>query len=90
IFFIKRASSESVPPSPSLSALRRKKMGRNVPVLFFAGLIGAALFIGDAMITPAWSVMSALEGLKRCTPAFAEYVLLAAAEIRIVCCAVQA
>ena len=35
-----------------------------------AGMIGAALFYGDAIITPAISVLSAVEGLKIVTPAF--------------------
>src|SRR4029079_1440850 len=41
----------------------------------FLGLIGAAFFFGDAMITPAISVVSAIEGLKVINPAFADYVV---------------
>jgi len=40
-----------------------------------AGLAGASLFFGDAMITPAISVLSAVEGLRAVTPAFAPYVV---------------
>jgi KUP system potassium uptake protein len=40
-----------------------------------AGLIGAALFYGDGVITPAISVLSAVEGLKVATPLFEPYVL---------------
>jgi KUP system potassium uptake protein len=40
-----------------------------------AGLIGAALFYGDGMITPAISVLSAVEGLKVATPVFEPYVI---------------
>src|SRR6185503_5878438 len=40
-----------------------------------AGLIGAALFYGDGVITPAISVLSAVEGLKIATPLFEPYVL---------------
>ncbi|MBY5736054.1 potassium transporter Kup [Rhizobium leguminosarum] len=89
VLFLLRADNDGEGGTLSLLALLMKKMGRNVPVLFFAGLIGAALFIGDAMITPALSVMSALEGLKLITPAFAEYVPLASAAIMIVLFAVQ-
>ncbi len=41
-----------------------------------AGLVGAALFYGDAVITPAISVLSAVEGLKVATPVFERYVIL--------------
>jgi KUP system potassium uptake protein len=39
------------------------------------GILGAALLYGDGAITPAISVLSALEGLKAPLPAFAPYVL---------------
>jgi KUP system potassium uptake protein len=39
------------------------------------GLFGAALFYGDGMITPAISVLSAVEGIKVATPFFAPYIL---------------
>lgn len=44
-------------------------------VVFFLGLVGAALFFGDAIITPAISVLSAVEGLKLVTPVFEPYIL---------------
>jgi KUP system potassium uptake protein len=40
-----------------------------------AGLVGAALFYGDGVITPAISVLSAVEGLKVATPLFDPYVI---------------
>ena len=40
-----------------------------------AGLVGAALFYGDGVITPAISVLSAVEGLKIATPLFEPYVI---------------
>ncbi|MGQ0485506.1 MAG: potassium transporter Kup [Hyphomicrobiales bacterium] len=39
------------------------------------GIVGAAFFFGDAMITPAMSVLSAIEGLKVINPAFGPYVV---------------
>ena len=39
------------------------------------GIIGAAFFFGDAMITPAMSVLSAVEGLKVINPGFEPYVV---------------
>ncbi|MGE5621580.1 MAG: potassium transporter Kup [Bacillota bacterium] len=44
------------------------------PVLF-AGLVGAALFFGDGVITPAISVLSAIEGLEVATPVMQPYVV---------------
>lgn len=58
----------------SLMALARKATGGGFAILAL-GIIGAALFYGDAMITPAISVLSAVEGLKLVTPAFDPYVL---------------
>jgi KUP system potassium uptake protein len=43
--------------------------------LVLVGLIGAALFFGDGVITPAISVLSAIEGLEVATPAFQPYVV---------------
>src|SRR4051812_39395017 len=40
-----------------------------------AGLVGAALFYGDGVITPAISVLSAVAGLKVATPVFERYVI---------------
>jgi len=48
---------------------------RNVTVLVFAGLIGAAFFYGDGVITPAISVLSAVEGLEVVSPALKSYVV---------------
>jgi len=39
------------------------------------GVVGASMFIGDSMITPAISVLSAVEGLKLATPALEHYVV---------------
>lgn len=44
-------------------------------LLIMAGLFGAALLYGDSMITPAISVLSAIEGLEVVTPVFAPYVI---------------
>jgi KUP system potassium uptake protein len=43
--------------------------------IILLGIISAALFYGDAMITPALSVLSAVEGLEVATPAFASFVV---------------
>lgn len=49
-----------------------KKFNR---LVFGLGIFGAALFYGDAMLTPAISVISAVEGLRVASPVFHEYVI---------------
>ncbi|WP_245430937.1 potassium transporter Kup [Rhodoplanes roseus] len=53
----------------TLMALAKRAAGHGSVMLAF-GIAGAALFFGDALITPAISVLSAVEGLKIVTPAF--------------------
>jgi len=50
-------------------------MGKITSAVALLGIISAALFYGDALITPALSVLSAVEGLKVATPAFDPYVV---------------
>ena len=59
----------------SLYTLARLAIGRRSIPLLLLGISGAALFFGDAAITPAISVLSAVEGLELITPAFATFVL---------------
>jgi len=56
-------------------AMRTNKSPRLGSLMAMLGLFGAALFYGDGMITPAISVLSAVEGLEIATPAFRPYVL---------------
>ena len=62
---------------------------RHRPAIIAAGLFGAALIYGDGAITPAISVLSALEGMEQVTPALATYVLLAAVIILLALFALQ-
>ena len=55
------------PPSAEARGYRK--------LLVLAGLFGAALLYGDSMITPAISVLSAVEGLKVATPLFQPYIV---------------
>lgn len=59
----------------SLMALAQRGRGKFLMSIPILGMIGAALFYGDAIITPAISVLSAVEGLKLITPTFEPYVL---------------
>ena len=47
---------------------------RSAPLIFALGIIGASFFYGDAVITPAISVLSAVEGLKLVSPALHKFV----------------
>ncbi len=59
----------------ALMALVTTKIGPGTLRLTLMGLFGAALLYGDGVITPAISVLSALEGLNVATPIFKPYVL---------------
>jgi KUP system potassium uptake protein len=59
------------------------------PIIVAVGLFGAALIYGDGAITPAISVLSALEGLNLATPAFQPYVVPAAVAILLALFAIQ-
>ncbi|MEH0195202.1 potassium transporter Kup [Caulobacter sp. CCNWLY153] len=64
VLFIMRADNKGEGGVLSLMALAQRAMGRRTAVVFGLGVIGAALFYGDAVITPAMSVLSAVEGLR--------------------------
>jgi len=49
--------------------------GPRIPVFVLLGIVGAALLYGDGVITPAISVLSAIEGLKLVAPAFADFIV---------------
>ncbi len=75
ICFLLRADNDGEGGTLSLLALLMKNAGAKRGVLIMLGLIGAALFLGDAMITPALSVLSAVEGLKLVTPQMDEFII---------------
>lgn len=70
-----RADNQGEGGTLSLLALTQRVVGRPAPVVLALGVAGAALFYGDALITPAISVLSAVEGLKLVTASFEPYVL---------------
>jgi KUP system potassium uptake protein len=75
IVILLRADNEGEGGTLSLMALAQRAMGKRTNVVFVLGIIGAALFYGDALITPAISVLSAVEGLKLVHPATEHIVL---------------
>lgn len=78
VAFIMRADNHGEGGIMALLALNmgNSKLSRQArSALVAVGLFGAALFFGDGMITPAISVLSAVEGLSIATPVFTPYVV---------------
>jgi KUP system potassium uptake protein len=77
VMFITRADNRGEGGIMALMslALRVVGSGRQARLLSVLGVFGAALFYGDGMITPAISVLSAVEGLEVATPAFRPFVI---------------
>jgi KUP system potassium uptake protein len=76
--FVMRADNHGEGGILALMALVTGRAGRSGGALVVAGLFGAALIYGDGIITPAISVLSALEGINVVTDVFKPYVLPAA------------
>ncbi len=78
VFVIMRADNRGEGGLLALTALVLRTTNRNQRRhlwIMAAGLVGAALFYGDGVITPAISVLSAVEGLKVATPLFEPYII---------------
>lgn len=68
VMILLRADNEGEGGILSLLALVQRTMGRPNLIILGLGICGAALFYGDALITPAVSVLSAVEGIKLIAP----------------------
>jgi KUP system potassium uptake protein len=75
VLLLLRADNNGEGGTLSLMALGQRALGRKSWPLLALGVIGASMFIGDSMITPAISVLSAVEGLKLAAPALEHYVV---------------
>ncbi|WGR92530.1 MULTISPECIES: potassium transporter Kup [unclassified Bradyrhizobium] len=75
VLLLLRADNNGEGGTLSLMALGQRAIGRRSWPLLVLGVIGASMFIGDSMITPAISVLSAVEGLKLATPHLEHYVV---------------
>ena len=64
VLFLMRADNQGEGGVLALTALARRSLGTRARVALVLGATGAALFYGDAIITPALSVLSAVEGLR--------------------------
>jgi KUP system potassium uptake protein len=74
VLILLRADNNGEGGTLSLTALASRALGRRTALVAILGVIGASMFLGDSVITPAISVLSAVEGLKLVTPAFSDYV----------------
>ena len=91
IAIVMRADNQGEGGILALTALIPQRNGGRATwtVLILMGIFGAALLYGDGMITPAITVLGAIEGLKVLTPLFEPYVVPAAVVILIGVFAIQ-
>ena len=77
ITFIMNASNHGEGGIMALLALaiRKNKSKKNRFLILSIGMLGACMFYADGMITPAISVMSAIEGVEFITPAFHDFII---------------
>jgi KUP system potassium uptake protein len=75
VLILLRADNNGEGGTLALMALASRSLMRRGGPVILLGIISGALFYGDAIITPALSVLSAIEGLKIVTPAFDAYVV---------------
>src|SRR5260221_3704446 len=89
VVILLRADNNGEGGTLALMALAQRSLAKGAGGVVLCGIISAALFYGDAMITPALSVLSAIEGLKVATPAFDPYVVPLTALILVLLFAFQ-
>ena len=89
VLILLRADNKGEGGTLALMALASRSLMRRGGFVIFLGIISGALFYGDAIITPALSVLSAIEGLKIVTPAFDAYVVPLTVIILVTLFAVQ-
>jgi KUP system potassium uptake protein len=76
VLILLRADNNGEGGTLSLTALARRALGRQTTFVLLLGTIGASMFLGDSVITPAISVLSAVEGLNLATSAAEHYVIV--------------
>jgi KUP system potassium uptake protein len=90
VLILLRADNHGEGGTLALMALAQRAVSRRAGVIVLLGIVSGALFYGDAVITPALSVLSAIEGIKLVTAAFDPYVVPLTVVILFVLFAVQA
>jgi KUP system potassium uptake protein len=89
VLILLRADNKGEGGTLALMALASRSLVKRGGIVILLGIISGALFYGDAIITPALSVLSAVEGLKVVTPAFDPYVVPITVVILVLLFAVQ-
>ena len=89
VLILLRADNNGEGGTLSLTALVFRAIGKRTPLVLLLGVVGAAMFLGDSVITPAISVLSAVEGLKLVHPGFEHVVAPLTIVILIALFAVQ-
>src|SRR4051794_19968101 len=89
VLILLRADNHGEGGTLSLMALAQRGLTKTSRRVVLLGIVGAALFYGDATITPAISVLSAVEGLAIATPQFQDFVLPLTLVVLIALFAVQ-
>jgi KUP system potassium uptake protein len=89
VLILLRADNNGEGGTLALMALAQRALGHGAGVVVLLGIISGALFYGDAVITPALSVLSAIEGIKLVTEAFELYVVPLTVLILVALFAVQ-
>jgi KUP system potassium uptake protein len=89
VVILLRADNHGEGGTLALMALAQRAVTRGAGTIVLLGIISGALFYGDAVITPALSVLSAVEGIKLLTAALDPYVVPITAAILLALFAVQ-
>jgi len=89
VLILLRADNNGEGGTLALMALAQRAVGSGAGNIVLLGIIGGALFYGDAVITPAVSVLSAIEGMTIVTAAFEPYVVALTIVILLALFAVQ-
>ena len=84
VLILLRADNRGEGGTLALMALARNSLGRHSGIILLLGIVSAALFYGDALITPAISVLSAVEGLQVVAPPLGRYVVPVTAVILVI------
>src|SRR3982075_2787238 len=89
VLILLRADNNGEGGTLALMWMAQRAVGRGAGAVVLLGIVSGALFYGDAVITPALSVLSAIEGIKLVTMAFEPYVVPLTVIILVVLFAAQ-
>jgi KUP system potassium uptake protein len=90
VIVLLRADNHGEGGTFALMALGQSVSKKSAPLIMLLGIVGASFFYGDAILTPAISVLSAVEGLQLVEPALEKWVVPLTMLILIILFTVQA